>query len=288
MISKKFFHLAGFALIAMVSCKNNNHFSGYEKSENGLYSKFYITHEGARKPKIGEYASISITYYNGKDSLIFNSSSLKEVEHGIIAQPVFKPTFKGSFEEALTTLAVGDSASFKISADSVYLKTFGAKELPKFIEKGSYLTFYVKLHSVQTQQERFNEFSEKEKQALQAYIKDNNITVQPTESGLYFIEKEAGKGAVIKAGQTASVKYSGKLLNGTVFDASERHGDKAFDIKVGEGQVIKGWDEALLKLKKGGKAQIILPSSLAYGVQGGGPIPPFSPLVFDLEVVDVK
>lgn len=285
------FRSAGYVTIAvaiLIGCKGAGEFPGYEKSATGLYSKFYLTNEGARKPKTGEYAAISVRYTTEKDSEIFNSTAIKESDHGIITQPVFAPTFKGSFEEGLMSMAIGDSASFKISADSVYFKTFGAKELPKYITKGSKLTFYVKLHDVKTQQELLNEMSLKESKQRDEFLKANNITVQPTETGLYIIETEAGKGENIKAGQTASVKYSGKFLTGQVFDGSELHDGKPYDVVVGKGGVIAGWDEALLKMKKGSKAMLVIPSSLGYGAQGSGPIPPYSSLIFDIEVVDVK
>jgi len=285
------FKTSGCAAIGaamLIACTAGNQFPGYEKSPTGLYSKFYVTNEGGRKPKTGEYAAISIKYTNSKDSVLFNSFEMKQAENGVISQPIFGPTFKGSLEEAFMSMAEGDSASFKISADSVYLKTFGLKELPKFVEKGSLLTFYVKLYKVKTQQELVNEMSTKESRQRDEFIRQNNITAQPTETGLYYIEKEAGKGAEIKAGQTASVKYVGKFLNGKVFDASEMHDGKPIEVPVAKGQVIPGWDEALQKMKKGGKAMLIVPSSLGYGTQGSGPIPPFSTLVFEIEVVDVK
>jgi FKBP-type peptidyl-prolyl cis-trans isomerase len=90
-----------------------------------------------------------------------------------------------------------------------------------------------------------------------------------------------------------AVYYTGKLLNGIVFD-SLRTGEP-FKLEVGVGQVIPGWDEALLKLSKGDRATIIIPSPMAYGSEGIKQgessdyiIPPNAPLMFDIEIVDVK
>jgi FKBP-type peptidyl-prolyl cis-trans isomerase FkpA len=279
---------ASVTVALLSACASKGLFPDYQKSESGLYSKFYITNEGARKLKTGEIAAVSLKYLNDKDSLIFNSATIKESDHGVISQPVYGSSFKGSLEEALLTMAEGDSASFKISADSVYLKTFGLKELPKYIAKGSMLTFYVKMHAVKTQQEMLNEMSAKEKTVIDQFLKQNNVTVQPTETGLYIISTQAGTGKEIVAGQMASVKYTGKFMNGKVFDASDLHGGTPYDVPVGKGQVIPGWDEALLKMKKGGKALLVIPSSLGYGAQGSQSIPPYTPLIFDIEVVDVK
>jgi FKBP-type peptidyl-prolyl cis-trans isomerase len=124
---------------------------------------------------------------------------------------------------------------------------------------------------------------------LQKYLKDNKITAKPTAGGLYYIEKVKGTGPQVHAGSKVSVHYTGTLLNGKKFDSSREPGGKPYEVEVGKGSVIKGWDEGLTKMCKGGKAILIVPSSMAYGAQGmGNNIPPYSTLVFDLEVVDVK
>jgi FKBP-type peptidyl-prolyl cis-trans isomerase len=78
-------------------------------------------------------------------------------------------------------------------------------------------------------------------------------------------------------------------MNGKIFDATEnQEGKKPIEIVAGKGQVIPGWDEALLRMKKGGKAMLVIPSAIAYGSQGRGPIPMYSTLVFEMEITDVK
>jgi FKBP-type peptidyl-prolyl cis-trans isomerase len=127
-----------------------------------------------------------------------------------------------------------------------------------------------------------------EKGLLQKYLKDNKINTKPTASGLYYIEKVKGTGPQIHAGSKVKVHYTGTLLNGKKFDSSRDRGGKPLDVEVGKGNVIKGWDEALLHMAKGGRATLIVPSSIAYGEQEMGSIPPYSTLVFDIEVVEVK
>jgi FKBP-type peptidyl-prolyl cis-trans isomerase len=108
-----------------------------------------------------------------------------------------------------------------------------------------------------------------------------------TQSGLEYIEVEAGMGAQAEAGKTVSVHYTGKFQDGKVFDSSVSRGEP-ITFQLGRGNVIKGWDEGIALMKVGGKAQLIIPPALAYGERGaGGVIPPNATLVFDVELVSV-
>ncbi len=106
-----------------------------------------------------------------------------------------------------------------------------------------------------------------------------------TESGLKYIVEAEGTGDSPKVGDMVKVHYTGKLLDGTKFDSSVDRGNP-IDFPVGQGRVIKGWDEALLTMKKGEKRVLIIPASLGYGPSGRGPIPPNATMVFDVELID--
>ncbi|MCK5855969.1 MAG: FKBP-type peptidyl-prolyl cis-trans isomerase [Bacteroidales bacterium] len=122
---------------------------------------------------------------------------------------------------------------------------------------------------------------------IDAYLSANRITTVPTASGLIYIEEQAGNGELATAGQKVKVHYTGYLLNGKKFDSSVDRG-QPFEFTVGQGQVIAGWDEAFTMISVGGKAKIILPSNIAYGERGaGGDIPPYSPLVFEVELLEI-
>ena len=109
-----------------------------------------------------------------------------------------------------------------------------------------------------------------------------------TESGLGYIMVKEGSGVQAENGKTVSVHYTGKLTDGTKFDSSLDR-NQPIEFVLGQGRVIKGWDEGISYLKVGGKATFIIPSDLAYGERGaGGVIPPNATLIFDVELVDVK
>src|SRR3954466_10667942 len=105
------------AVLAFSACKNSP-YPGYEMSENGLYSKFYTQDEKGVKPKEGDVVRIIMSWKNSKDSVLFDSKKGNPNGTNYIEFPLQKSTFKGSFEDALYSMSVGDSASFIISADS--------------------------------------------------------------------------------------------------------------------------------------------------------------------------
>lgn len=111
---------------------------------------------------------------------------------------------------------------------------------------------------------------------------------EKTESGLRYQFIQRGEGKKAESGKTVSVHYEGSLENGKVFDSSYPR-KKPIEFKLGQGQVIEGWDEGIALLKVGDKARFVIPSHLGYGSRGaGGAIPPNATLIFDVELMDVK
>jgi FKBP-type peptidyl-prolyl cis-trans isomerase len=115
------------------------------------------------------------------------------------------------------------------------------------------------------------------------------VNGQPTTtpSGLEYSDIVVGTGATAVPGKPVSVHYTGWLTNGDKFDSSLDRG-KPFVFTLGEGQVIKGWDEGVAGMKAGGKRQLRIPPALGYGDSGaGGAIPPKATLIFDVELLEV-
>jgi len=109
-----------------------------------------------------------------------------------------------------------------------------------------------------------------------------------TSSGLQYVDMVVGMGTTPTAGQTVAVHYTGWLTDKTKFDSSVDRG-QPFSFVLGQGQVIKGWDEGLSTMKVGGKRKLTIPSELGYGARGaGGVIPPNATLIFDVELLEIR
>ena len=113
-----------------------------------------------------------------------------------------------------------------------------------------------------------------------------------TPSGLKYTDEVVGTGAAPRAGQTVTVHYTGWLdeagKKGAKFDSSRDRG-QPFSFTLGQGQVIKGWDEGVATMKAGGRRILVIPASLGYGARGaGGVIPPNATLIFDVELIGAK
>jgi len=291
------------AALAFAGCNG-----GFKKGDNGMMYKIYTDKPGATI-KTGDFVSLNLTAKTDKDSLLGSSYEMGRPAQLLVA----KPLYKGDLYSGLMLLSEGDSAALKIDADTSFKKSSQPKP-PGF--KGRYINYTFKIEKVIAKgnlpdkafQEKIGQFFKAEGDKARAaepvkikkYIADNNLKVITTPSGLNYVITQVGSGEKIALGDTAVVDYTGKRLNGKVFDTSIKEVAqkeiKPFDkmrpyqpikIEVGKKAVIPGWDEGLQLLSKGEKATLIIPSALAYGEQGYGPIAPFSTLVFDVELKNI-
>jgi FKBP-type peptidyl-prolyl cis-trans isomerase len=114
------------------------------------------------------------------------------------------------------------------------------------------------------------------------YVKKTGLPFKTTASGLQYSVKTEGTGDSPKNGDVCKTNYIGKFFDGKIFDQSKTPVDMPI------GQMIPGFNEALMMMKKGGKATFVIPPAIGYGEQGGGPIPANTPLVFEVELLDFK
>lgn len=292
--------------------------TAFSKTPSGIEYRIYRRSEGRYllrtdvKPagdptyasRVGKTLSAHLQYRTAKDSVLF--SSRKQL--GMPAQvPLAALQTRGGIEEAVALLQAGDSAVFRFNVDSVFAKSF-RQPVPPFLRKGgNTMIMLVKAQKLMTQEEAMAAqqkmmaiaqqkadaesagLIQKDEVLIQDYLKKNNLTGQKTPGGTYYVVTKAGTGAKPQTGQTVSVLYTGMLLDGKVFDSSEKNGGQPISFALGTGQVIRGWDQGLAALPQGTKAILLIPSPLAYGARGAGPdIPANAILRFDVELVEVK
>ena len=198
----------------------------------------------------------------------------------------------GQFASVLELLSVGDSVKFTIPAGDLYVKTF-RQPLPDTLTEEAGIEWALKIEEQFTQEEyqiiadeRANgeakRLLEEETAGFEAYFDAENIKTERTASGLQYEITERGNGPIPEIGQRVKVKYKGMFFAGRgVFDEGE------YTFALGQRAVIAGWDEGIGYMPVGTKAVLYIPSKLGYGVRGSGPIGPNTPLVFEVEVLEI-
>lgn len=263
----------------------------FNKTPNGLEYMIIKDAPGSNSPKLGDYVEMHISTHVG-DSMLYNSRQLNENKP--VPFQVMAPSFKGDLAEGFMLMTPGDSAIFRVSVDS--LKKTGAQTLP-WMKDGDKIEYEVTLVTVKTQDQLKKEQEAKaatqklkDEELLKDYFKKNKIKATRTASGLYYVVNTPGTGDKAKAGQKVSVNYTGKTMEGVAFDSNtdpKFNHVQPFQFTLGQGQVIKGWDEGLTMFAKGGKGTLYIPSTLAYGERSPSKdIPANGILIFDVEVTD--
>jgi hypothetical protein len=172
------------------------------------------------------------------------------------------------FKYALLLLKEGEKGTFLIPSYQAYYES-----PPAGVEKYAVIVAEIELLDLLSEDDKINN-----------YVKKKSITItEKTNTGLRFIRTSATTtNDSLKTGDNVSVKYNGMFLSETSFDSG------TFGVVIGSNSTIAGFSEGISKLKKGEKAKIILPSNIGYGSKGSGSIPPFTPLIFDIEILTVN
>lgn len=280
-------------------------------SQDGI--EYTYVKEGNEKAPNGEFLLYNLQILTATDSVIYSTAD--NPFPGYIEVNDSTPANNG-MEEIFLGLRKGDSIAFESNA-----KTIFGGNYPPFMKEDDLVKVRLGAFEIMNEEaiqayfekvmaaedvkkaERAKERLIEEEKIIQDYINEKGLEAQKTESGLYYVIEEEGTGEPVAPGASMSVDYAGYLLDGTLFDTSIESvakennmynenrpgGYTPLPVSVGMGQVIPGWDEGLLLLKKGSKGKFLIPSPLAYGENGAGAmIPPNSVLVFDVDVADVQ
>ena len=294
--------IATVAIIASCNRGPKSELEGFKKTQSGLHYRFDVENPSGRQVQKGDLLTGEMVVRLDGDTLFSNRGD----EGNLLI--VGDSKFGGDLTEGLTMMHEGDKAVFAVDADAM-ASHLEPSQMPLSYHSGMKMKIYyeVSLTGVKSAEEvaanktkftqELAQMAEKESASIATYITDNGITDTPREDGLYVIINKKGNGPKVAVGKTIRVAYTGRLLDGTVFDTSNPdlanekglQSHDALEFTVGTAHIIKGWDEGLMNLPEGTKATLIIPSSLAYGSKGAGDaIPPYAPLVFDVNILSVK
>ena len=277
-------------LSVLTSCDHSNAPKGYTATESGLYYRFHTNNDG-ETPAIGDLIDVTMAC-----SVNDTTPILKPAGN---VMRLMEPKYYTDIMEGIAMMHKGDSASFIVDIDTTFYYAFGVRKLPKEFTSADVMRFDVKLNDFYPESEYVNKMVEAIKAnypeetarayaELQQYFALNGISASPTASGLYYVMTAEGNGEMPAKGDNVKVHYTGKLLDGTVFDSSiERN--EPIEFPLGMGYVIPGWDEGIMLMSVGEKGVLYIPYYLAYGPKGSAPvIPPFANLIFDVELVEIQ
>lgn len=270
----------------LVGCNKNK-----IEVKEGVKIQIHSHDDKARKLKDGDIVSFLIKIKTGSDSLLQEQIDVTKPARDMIAA-AGQDGYKGSLRDGLRLLSLGDSATIYVPVDSIGKS---GQQLPPFLKKGTDIKYTVKILKVQTKAEFDKDMAVEQAkvkvdaetrkaqlpQLMADYVKKSGMTFKTTASGLQYSVKTEGTGDSPKNGDVCKCNYVGKFLDGKIFDQN-----KNMDMPIGG--MIPGFNEALMMMKKGGKATFLIPPAIGYGDQGQGPIPGNSPLVFEVELLDFK
>lgn len=290
MDKSRFLALVSISLLFIAilsSCGNNSKFEGFEMTQDSLYYKYHIQSNDTQTVLANDILSVYFNYRNGDSS--FNKSG----EAAPIDIQVLESTYPGDVYTALQMMHVGDSMTFALKTKDFFEITVGAP-IPEYLDSVEYFFLDVKVDSLKSFKEleakrlaQNEKLKSLEPEKISTFLNENNITTEPLEGGLIVNHTKVGSGNLIENGNHVDLHYKVKVIDQDWFEDT-RARNQTYMHLVGTGRFSEGFDQALLTMKKGGIATIIIPSNLAFGVDGvQGIIPPYSPLVFEVEVVNV-
>lgn len=271
--------LIALALLSLFSCNRE-----YKKTENGALMKFYEVNKNNEMPEIGDLVLVDVTQKIA-DSVLFSSETIGEPFEVLIEEP----SFVGDFMCALMSMHLNDHASLVFPLDSMFLSV--GEQVPDFVESGTMTEMDIVLKEIikkeVLEEELRNELISRknaEVAVLEPYYNDDNCTI--TEDSLIVLNINKGNGKFAKAGNIMKVYFTFNTLEGdTLLDFTT---GKPYELVFGDMALGQGFYEALGLVGKGGKAEFIIPSSLAFGSEGlQDAILPYTPFGLKLEVIDI-
>jgi FKBP-type peptidyl-prolyl cis-trans isomerase len=261
----------------------------YKVLKTGLKYHMHEYNPNRPYPNPGDVIYLRMDYFL-HDSLLFSSSELPDT----MKMRLTKPDLPGTIDEALFQMHENDSAEFVLDATKFYRHTRQLAELPHFIVPGDSLRFHIRLMKIipsdkwiVMQEEKLTDKRQFEKSEIKQYLIKKALSPETLNGGVLREVTYEGNGPTVTENSIVSIHYEGRFLNDNLF--SSTYEDKeVFKVNLGEQEIIPGLEIGLIGLNQGSTAKIIVPFELAYGEEQRGPVPPWSTLVFDVQVTSVQ
>jgi len=270
------------------SCQQSP-YPGYAKISDDVYYQLLKFGESTQKATKGDYITADIIYQTLDDSVFFKGRRKIHVE---------SPASHGKINRCFMMLAEGEQANFIIPTDDFFQKTLQTNK-PAFLDQDEEMKVSIEILELQTSYDYLKEkeaflkwiedFGDYEKVLLKQFIQEEDIEVEPYKSGVYHIKIAEGNGIPVEVGDTVTVHFEGKFLNGKFFDSTKRR-NQPFQFVYGRRwQVIDGLEDAIGHMTEGEHALFIIPSEQAFGETGSstGIVPPYTSTIFDVELIEV-
>lgn len=285
-----FFVFCGLAMI-FTACTEKEQVK-YQQTDAGLSYYYYVKADtNEAKAKVGDNVVLNMKYYIHKlDTILFNSDEFTSDYRMKLKEPSYEGG--ASIEDALAMMRVGDSMSFLIRAKDFYEKT-QKNRMPFFFRDTDYVRFDIGLVDIMTDEEieierqKLIENKRKEEQELiEGYVQKNYPDAKMDSSGIYSYTLREGSGDYPQKDDYISINYIGKFISGEEFHNTYKT-ESVFSFTNAENYLLPGMQAAIDSMRVGEKSVFIVPFDMAFGDKKSGVVPPFSTLIFEIEMLDI-
>ncbi len=290
----RFLIILFFLTFLFVNCKRNQQIDGYTRDPSGFYYKLLVLGDGNNHPETGNVCVVDAIMKTQNDSVFWDTKH--DAMNGLYIV-INKTLINGSCNQHFLKLVEGDSASFLVRP-SVFFRDYFDTIAPSFCKNDSLVRLDLKFHQIISKQEymalkknaeagHIEDTELEELQLIDSYLMQNYGFVKPDGYGLYTLDKKSTDFEKVTAGKRIKIAYSGTYLDGKPIDKGEQQLEFIYGTPD---QLIEGLNIVIGSLKKAETIKIIVPSRLAFGESGSsnGSIPPYTPLVYNLKIIDIK
>ncbi len=281
-----------FVGLVVMSCKGPS-IEGYTRDVSGFYYKLLALGDGNNHPEVGNVCVVDAVMRTQDDSVFWDTEHDAMSGLYICINPKL---LNGSCNGHLLKLVEGDSASFLVRP-SVFFRDYFDTIVPAFCKNDSLIKLDLKFNEILSKQEymELKQYAEghvedtelEELQLIDCYLAQHYSFVKADGYGMYTLEKKTTNLEKVSAGKRIKIAYSGSFLDGKPVDSGEQQLEFVYGTPD---QLIEGLNIVIGSLKKAETVKIIVPSRLAFGESGSsnGSIPPYTPLVYNVKIIDIK